>query len=145
MTCHDASSLLYAERDDVLTPSQHAALARHCATCVECQQLRSDLAAAAAAWRAEVANVAAPDADAEWREVQAMLHNPAAQPRRKLAPVIWLGAPLAAAAAIAFAFFASPAHPPTGGSPAMPADVAAADTAHADYVEAGDANASTMV
>jgi hypothetical protein len=160
MTCRDVSSLLYAERDGVLTPGQHADLDRHAASCVQCQQLRADLAAAAAGWRAQVANVTPPDADAEWRKVQAMLHNPSAQPKRKLAPIIWLSAPLAAAAAIAIAFFVDPA--PRAPSPAVArtvaavstppppppppvAEIAAADAAHADYVEAGNANASTMV
>ncbi len=150
MNCRAASPLLYAERDGVLTPAQHAELGRHCASCLDCQQLRADLAAGAAVWRAQVANVAVPPADAEWRKVQSMIHAPGAKRKRKLAPVIWLSAPLAAAAAIAFAFFVSPTQPPAGSPPAPPppplaTEVAATDVAHADYVEAGDSNASTMV
>lgn len=157
MTCRDVSPLLYAERDGVLTSNQHADLDRHCAGCVDCQQLRADLAAAAAGWRAQVANVTVPDADAEWRKVQAMLHSPAAQPKRKLAPIVWLSAPLAAAAAIAFAFFVvNPARPPAtaiASAPPpppppvahIPVEATIPEEAHADYVEAGNANASTMV
>jgi hypothetical protein len=146
MNCRPVSPLLYAERDGVLTPAQHDELGRHCATCAACEQLRSDLAAGAAVWRAQVANVAVPNADAEWRRVQSMIHAPAAKRKRKLAPVIWLSAPLAAAAAIAFAFFVNPTSPPVAmPPPPLAAEVATAEVAHADYVEAGDTNASTMV
>ncbi|HET7536971.1 MAG TPA: hypothetical protein VFJ90_10985 [Candidatus Didemnitutus sp.] len=153
MTCREVSPLLYAERDGVLTPGQHADLDRHCAGCVDCQQLRADLSAAAAAWRADVKSSSVPDADVEWRKVQAMIHSPTARPKRKLAPIVWLSTPLAAAAAVALLFFVSPPSPPrisTASAPPPPPPppapvVAAAEVARADFVEAGDANAPTMV
>lgn len=138
MNCRDSESLILAERDGTLTNEQRAALSDHVAACPTCAQLRTSLRTALAAYKADVATIPVPDADEAWREVQSRLHKPAR--KRPLAPVIWFTAPLAAAAAIALAFFAgrSPQAsdlPPSGSF----------ETARADYVEAGDANASTMV
>ena len=142
MNCHDIEPLLLAERDGVLTNEQHAALARHVATCPACRQLRARLNAALDTLKADAALVTVPDAEGEWRELRAQLVGAPARPAKKrpLAPVIWFGAPLAAAAAIALVFFSSrPTPQPTVALPVV------AETARADYVEAGDANASTMV
>jgi hypothetical protein len=124
----------------VLTTDQHAALAQHVAACPSCAQLRARLAEATDAFRADVANVAVPAADAEWRTLRARLHGDSAKSakRRSFAPVIWFGSSLAAAAALAFVFVGSPPKPvePAGAAP---------EIAQAEFVEAGNANASTMV
>jgi anti-sigma factor RsiW len=114
MSCRDNESLILAERDGVLTPAQHAVLSAHVATCPACRQLRANLGEAAAFLKTDAANVAVPDAAKEWRTLQARLSGTAAKPARKrpLAPVIWFGAPLVAAAALAIAFFVTrPAAP----------------------------------
>ncbi len=159
MNCRDSESLILAERDGVLTKEQDAALSGHVAACPSCQHLRADLASALAAFKSGVAAVPAPDADDAWRDLQARLHATARPARKRpLAPVIWFAGPLAAAAAIALMFLPSrapiplappppPPPPPVAAAPAHDANAEAimAEVARAEYVEAGDANASTMV
>src|SRR6478609_1023733 len=171
MTCLDTESLILAERDGALTPAERAALSDHVAACPACQTLRTQLAASLEAYKAGIASVAVPDVDAAWRDLRAKLREPA-RPAKKhpLAPVIWFGAPLAAAAAIAFAFLvntksspelrvspaavevAALAPPPPPPPPVAVASVRdanaeaiSAEVARADFVEVGDTNASTMV
>lgn len=136
MNCADAESLLFAERDRELTVPERAELDIHLAGCAGCRQLRSDLAIAAEQWRGRTARAAVPDAGNEWRKLRAQLPGPDVRttPKRRLAPVIWLTAPLAAAAALALVFFVSPR--PVADDAAI---------ARADYVEATDASASTLV
>ena len=173
MTCRDNESLILAERDGALTPEQSAALSGHVAACPACQRFRADLAAALTTFKTDIARVPVPDADEAWRDLQNRLHAPAKRTKKSpLAPVIWFGAPMAAAAAVALMLFTSPA--PTrlpapavvakdapselANPPPPPAPVSYAtmtipgsedslydNTARADFVEAGDANASTMV
>lgn len=146
MNCRDIEPLLLAERDGVLTPKQHAELAAHVAACPACRQARAIYGEAVTFLKTDAANVAVPDADKEWRTIRAQLHGEGAKPARRhpLAPVIWFSAPFAAAAALAFAFFVtrSPVPPTTSLPPPAPATT---EIARADFVEAGDANASTMV
>ena len=145
MNCRDSESLILAERDGVLTPEQHAALSDHVAACPACRQLRISLSTALDSFQADVAAISVPDASETWRELQAKLHQPAR--KRPLAPVIWFSAPLAAAAAVAIAFFAiRPA------APTAPDAIVLAQPLHdpsiiagADFVEAGDPNAITLV
>jgi len=141
MNCRTIEPLLFAERDGVLTAAQHASLAEHLATCTACRQTQAHLAAAMSAIRSDTANVAVPDVDEEWRTLHSRISRDStgAKKKKTLAPVLWFGAPLAAAAAVAFAFYISPTPATTGGA-AMPAEIASAE-----YVEAGDAEASTMV
>ncbi len=141
MNCRDIEPLLLAERDGLLTSGQQSALERHVAACAACQQMRSRLAGALAAFQTDAANVAVPDADKEWRILRAQMQAGASRPAKKrpLAPVIWFGSSLAAAAALAFAFLGGPPKPPELFSPDH--DV----IAEAEFVEAGDINASTMV
>lgn len=151
MNCRDNESLILAERDGTLTNHQLADLSDHVAACPACAKLRANLAAASHAYQAGLAAVRAPDADQAWRELQGRIRE-SAKPAgtRPLAPVIWFGAPLAAAAAIAFAFFVTRPTPP------MPSDELAvvppppplhdpSIIAGADYVEAGDPDASVVV
>ena len=152
MNCRDIEPLLLAERDGVLTTGQHAALAGHVAVCPACRQLRADLTEATLFLKTDAANVAVPDADTEWRELRAQLHTDAAKPAKKrpLAPVIWFGAPLAAAAAIAFVFFTGRPQP-VAPVTAMPATAPAAPEeplvalASVDHIGADDTPTSTMV
>ena len=142
MNCRDIEPLLLAERDGVLTSEQHAALGRHVATCAACQQLRLRLTEALTAFQADAAKIALPDVDEEWRTLRDRLHGAGAKSAKKrpLAPVIWFGSTLAAAAAIALAFFSQQPKPAT---PQLfsPDD----QIAEAEFVEAGDINASTLV
>jgi hypothetical protein len=170
MTCRDVEPLILAERDGALTPTERAALSDHIAVCPACAQLRTQLAASLEAYKGGVASVRVPDVDEAWRELQAKIHAPGGQTKKRpRAPVIWFATPLAAAAAVAFAFLAT--RPPPAPSPAPMAVVAASELppppppppapavvppplstpydpsiiAGADYVEAGDPNAATMV
>lgn len=136
MTCRAAESLLFAERDGALSESQRAGLVRHMVACAACRQLHADLSAAAENWRANTAQVAVPDAEAEWRRLRGRIGGAEVRtsPPRRVAPVVWLVTPLAAAAAIALAFLLQ-----SGPAPR------AEDTARAEFVEAGAADATTMV
>jgi anti-sigma factor RsiW len=142
MNCRDIEPLLLAERDGLLTTAQHAELAAHIAGCPACRQARLDYGDAVTFLKTDAANVAVPDADTEWRTIRAQIQGAAAKPgkRSPLAPVIWFTAPLAAAAALAFAFLTQAPGPMTQ-DPVPPG----AEVARADFVEAGDANASTLV
>ena len=142
MNCRDIEPLLLAERDDVLTREQQATLVTHVATCAACRQLRATLGEALDRYQADAALITVPDTADAWRELSAALAETTAKPakRRPLAPIIWFGAPFAAAAAIAFAFFITR---PTVTH--LEARGPVAENARADYVEAGDASASTLV
>lgn len=162
MTCRDSESLILAERDGALTKEQSAALSDHVAACPSCQRLRADLAAALTAFKSDIARVPVPDVDEAWRDLQSRLHAPARRSKKSpLAPVIWFGSSLAAAAAVALVFM-SPSQPTAVPQEPISPVVASATTrrappppppplhdpsiiAGADYVEAGDPNASTMV
>ncbi len=149
MNCRDNESLILAERDGALTKNQLANLSDHVAACPACHQLQASLTAALDAYRAEVAALKVPDADEAWRDLKANLHGVEGKSSRKrpLAPIIWFGAPLAAAAALAFAFFAiRPTPSVTTAEAAFNAPPYDPSTiAGADFVEAGDPNASTLV
>lgn len=152
MNCRDIEHLLLAERDGVLTEAQHASLERHVASCAGCQELRFRLNATMSAFKAEIASAPVPNIDEEWKKLRAQLQGPQTKPTRprRLAPVIWLATPLAAAAALAFAYFGrqAPLQPKKQETPDSMATVVVASTpevAQAEYVEAGNANASTMV
>lgn len=136
MNCREIEPLLFAERDGALANNQRTDLDRHVGECAACRQLRSDLAAAAESWRAHTASVKVPDADSEWRKLRAELHGAEVRtsPNRRIAPIVWLATPLAAAAAIVLTFFLQST--PTPEIEAM---------ARAEYVESGSAEASTMV
>ena len=140
MNCRDNEILLLAERDGGLTSEQLAALERHVAACPACRQLRARLAEALSAFQADATSVAVPDAGEAWRDLRAQLRGETAKPAKKrpLAPIIWFSTPLAAAAALTFAYLGLR---PQATEPVAPA----VETARADFVEAGDASASTMV
>lgn len=157
MNCRDSESLILAERDGALDPSQLAALSDHVAACPACRALRRDLTPALEAYRTTVQAVPVPDADEAWRELQGRLRAPAPDRQRgPLAPVIWFAAPLAAAAAIAFALLVNrpaPAPAPPSEASLTTARIAPPPPplhdpsfiAGADFVEAGDPEAATIV
>lgn len=154
MNCRDNESLILAERDGALTKDQLAVLSDHVATCPACAKLRADLASALATYQNGLSGVAAPDPDEAWHELQNQLAAPERREgKRPLAPVIWFGASLAAAAAFAFAFlFTRPTSPPAADEtllaiapPPPPPLHDPSFIAGADYVEAGDPDASIMV
>ena len=140
MNCRPIEPLLLAERDGVLTNEQHAALASHVATCPACRQRQAVLTETMEAFRADAAAINVPNADGEWRTLRAQLPSGEAKPSRQspLATAIWFGVPLAAAMAIAF-LIGSPTSPQTQ----VPAR--GTESARADFIEAADPTASTLV
>lgn len=132
MNCRACERLLLADPGSV-TPTDAATVAAHMQACPQCAALQANLASALGQWRTETA-AAAPDAAAAWRELRPRLTG---RPRRtrRLAPLLWLSVPLAAAAALALLVH-QPAATPAGATVAV---------AHADYVEAGNPSASTVV
>jgi hypothetical protein len=173
MTCRDIESLILAERDGAPNPAQRAVLSDHVAACPACQQFRARLGAALDAYRTGIDAAPVPNADQAWHDVKSRLHDRRPQPRerRRLAPVIWFGTPLAAAAALAVAFFVGgspfvqrtpvsevppaltvaetpPPPPPPPPAPPQFRNPPAHDPsiiAGADFVETADPNASTIV
>lgn len=137
MKCTEIEPLLLAERDGALSDGQRAALTRHIAICPACGQTQRELAQVLDSWKADVAQVKVPDTDKAWASLRPRLRGEKSAPRPKLARMIWLSAPLAAAATIAFTFFSGTQ--PNAISPANPA------VARAELLDTGNANASTMV
>lgn len=158
MNCRDTELLLQADLDGALPDDRRADLERHLAECAACRELRARLSQVSELARADAAGVRVPDADAEWRRLQARIHREQtakARPRR-LAPVYWLGAPAAAAAALALAFIVQSRRPDPGPAAGNPADSAALaattlalgpddSLAAAEYVEVADQNSSPIV
>jgi hypothetical protein len=137
MNCRDSESLILAERDGALTKPQLTALSNHVAACPSCLRLRTSVNTATDTYQAGLFAVRVPDADQAWRELQSRMSSPAwREKKRPLAPVIWFGLPVAAAAALAFVLLP---HSPETTSPNVVTE------ARAEFVEAGDATASTLV
>ena len=114
MNCRDIEALLLAERDGVLPAARHAELAEHLAGCPACRHARATYGEAVAFLKTDAANVPVPDVDREWREIRAKIATPAsAKKTRPLAPIFWIAAPLAAAAAIAVAVLRPTEHGPS--------------------------------
>jgi anti-sigma factor RsiW len=137
MNCTRAEHLLLAGRDGPLPPGEDGALQAHLGACAACRRLQGDLQAGYDAWKAGTATVAVPNAGEEWRAVRAR-----ARDSRGLRPsTMWfrLGLPLAAAAAVAVLLVRPPwqaSSPDLNIGPAV---------ARVDYVEPGNARASTLV
>ncbi|MBI5381526.1 MAG: hypothetical protein HZA31_06460 [Opitutae bacterium] len=140
MNCRQAQRLLLTERDHALAPEQTGPLAAHLATCPECAAYRATLLDASAMMRTAATQVPAPDATEEWLQLRARLRTPVRrETTRRLAPFAWLGLPLAAAAALAFYFFAGQPYPVERDGDTT------TELARAEFVEVKDASASTMV
>jgi anti-sigma factor RsiW len=145
VNCSDIELLLSAERDGMLPPRQRSALEKHIASCATCAKSRADISQAMNAFKREVAAVSVPDPDEEWQKLRANLTEGGVRQRekRRLAPILWFATPLAAAAAVAFAFFNSSSTPPSNSNSVTM--TAAGEMAQAEYVEPGNAKASTIV
>ncbi len=143
MNCRDTEPLFFAERDGALTNEQRATLDEHVAACLACQEARAEIARALDAFRTDAINVTVPDAAEEWQRLRMQLSAVSRKnrTRTKLAPVIWIGGSLVAAAAVAFAFVGLR---PQAKAPAE-AVALTPEVAQAEYVEPGDVNASTVV
>lgn len=132
MNCRECERLLLGEEGEH-SATAAAAVAAHVQDCPTCRALQDSLAAALGQWRTEAA-AQAPDAAAAWRSLRPRLAARPARSRR-LAPLLWLSAPLAAAAALTLVFL----------RPAPAERDHDSIFAHADYVEAGNPSASTVV
>lgn len=142
MNCSSVRPLLSAAQDGAVAEPQRAAVEQHVAGCAACQRFAADLRAVSEAYRTDSARLVVPDAEEEWRLLEARLSAPARAPRRRLAPVVtWIGLPLAAAAAVAFLFFVQR---PSSVGPAV-AQVAATEFARADFVDVAERDATPVV
>lgn len=139
MNCLTCQKLLLRDAGQAGSPAERAAVEAHLAECPSCRQLQTELDRMGTLIRSESAAVPPPDPAAEWRTLQSKLHAP----RRRAAPVLWWSVPLAAAAAGALAFIL-PFSAPRQATPAN-GHANAPFVAQAEFVEPGDANASTMV
>ena len=135
MKCTECTRLLLSEGGVPPSPGWQYQVAAHVAACPDCRRLQSDLAMMRETWKSDTAQVAIPDANAAWAELRPLLRQPARQTKRRLAPLFWISAPLAAAAAFTFVMLNPVA--PTGSESVL--------AVHADFVEAGNPAASTMV
>jgi anti-sigma factor RsiW len=143
MNCRDLEPLLSAERDGVLTAGERSSLDSHVASCPACAELKKSFSKGMDAFKNEVVTVSVPDADEAWQKLRVTLNDSGARAGKRgpLTPLLWFAAPLAAAAAIAFAFF----NPTPTAQPEGETVTAASGVAQAEYVEPGDAKASTIV
>jgi predicted anti-sigma-YlaC factor YlaD len=142
MKCSAVQPLLSAAHDGALAEQERLAVEQHLAGCAACRQLAAEMVSVSEAYRADAARVSVPDADEEWRLLQARLNAPTRASRRRVAPVVaWIGLPLAAAAAVAFTFFAERA--PVAAP--LATQVAATEFARADFVDVAERDATPVV
>lgn len=135
MKCTECTRLILSEGGVPPSPGWQDEVAAHVAACPDCRRLQADLATMRATWRTDTAQVAIPAANVAWERLRPMLRQPPKRTARRLAPLLWISAPLAAAATLAFVM----------SNPAVPTVSESALAVHADYVEAGNPAASTMV
>ncbi len=135
MKCTECTRLILSEGGAPPSPGWQDEVAAHVAACPDCRRLQADLAVMRETWKMDTAQVAVPDEKVAWEELRPLLSQPARRTKRRLAPLFWISAPLAAAAAFAFVLL----------NPAAPTASESAMAVHADYVEAGNPAASTMV
>jgi anti-sigma factor RsiW len=152
MNCHDAETLMLAERDGALPDEKRTVLTAHVAGCKSCSHFRDAIAATARHMRESAQAVSVPDADSEWREIRRRIQKPepAAPVWARLLPA--LGVPLAAAAALAIAFLAAPQwfkrddSIPANTASTEPVQVAeVAWEPHAEFVEVPGSDDSMVV
>lgn len=138
MNCRHAQQI-FAD-PSALDTTQRAALAEHVAGCAACQRMTANLSAAFTSLRAATAAVDVPSAEIEWQHVRRQIRAGsgvgahATSKTNTSRRLTWFtAAPLAAAAALAVAFYANQGDPVPATSAVPVAEVARAD------------NASTMV
>lgn len=145
MNCRHCQSLLLREADHIGTAEERAGLEVHLAGCPDCRSLQADLRHLAGEVRAELQAVPVPDVAAEWRQLLRAMQPagsrvPAHPPRTAW---WWIAPPLAAAAALALLFLVQTAPPGPGAD--QPANGTDMVTARAEFVDPGNASATTMV
>lgn len=166
MNCRQAESQLLAARDGALAEAAAAELAAHLETCASCRTLQARLHETFEQWQQETAAVPVPDPQTEWFAVRRRLRNETAASNGHVswARLLRLAAPLTAVAAIALIVWSGrpPSSAPlapelasTGAEPSAAStdfdgswpemDEHFAFTAHAEYVETDDADASPFV
>lgn len=140
MNCHIAQDQLLRAADGGLAATQQTALNAHVESCATCQQYAENLNSLPELLRHDAKSVSVPDSDQMWSDISARLVAPKEQkPKsRNIAPIIWLTAPLAAAAALVFAFL------PQQNDEAAPV-IAGANIVQVDYVEIEDPDSTAMV
>ncbi|MBE36899.1 MAG: hypothetical protein CMI16_15320 [Opitutaceae bacterium] len=140
MNCQTAQDELLRVADDGLAATQQTALKAHVESCATCQQYAESLNSLSELLQHDAKSVSVPDADQMWRDISARLNTAEKQQSksRTIAPIIWLTAPLAAAAALAFTFI------PHQSDETAPA-IAGNNIVQVDYVEIEDPDSTAMV
>lgn len=128
--------------DREMTAQQSSAIQAHVSTCAHCQQFAASLETLSGAIHADANAATVPSADAMWASVQSRINETSkpARKSRKVAPIIWITAPLAAAAALVFAFL--PIKPTASKQVAV---APSPQSSQVNYVETPDPDATTMV
>lgn len=136
MNCRTVQDQLAHAVDDVQTAPAQSAIAEHVKSCAQCRRFADNLLALRSLVKGEAESVPLPSSDDLWRDVRAHLNTPGRS--RHVAPLVWITAPLAAAAALAFAFI------PTQQSETHSV---ISDTAvvQANFVEIEDPDSTAMV
>ncbi len=163
MNCRQIQDHLFADRDETSVSAAAAReVADHLASCPECRSLQEGLTKSLHDWQREVGDVPIPDPQTEWHAVRRKIRQGegAATPAAAWAGLLRIAAPLTAVAAIALVVWQ--ARPPAlGPTPVEPATTVAqtdsfdgtwpemdqhfAFTAHAEYVETDNEDASPFV
>jgi anti-sigma factor RsiW len=140
MNCHTAQDQLLRAADGGLAATQQTALNAHVESCATCRQYAESLNSLPELLKHDAESVSGPDADQMWNDISARLNTPDEEQAksRKISPIIWLTAPIAAAATLAFVFL------PQHNDETSPT-VAGANIAQVDYVEIEDPDSTAMV
>jgi hypothetical protein len=134
MNCREAEHHIFAEQDGPLALAQRTALVEHVGQCPMCRRTRATLASALQAWQGSTRGVTVPDSMRAWHDVRRSLRQGAVPSRvRRQRTLAWIGAPVAAAAAVVFAFLVNTRS-------TLPRDMA-----RAEFVEVPAENVSTVV
>lgn len=136
MNCHTVQEHLTRAVDDDQSASLQTSITAHVESCAVCRQFAANLDELPPLIRTEVESISVPSADEMWREVSAQLNAP--DKPRKVAPLIWITAPLAAAAALVFTFL------PQQNQETDPV-IADHSTVQVNYVEVADPDSTAMV
>ena len=142
MNCLASQKQLLRAQDEALHDQQHSTLAAHLSSCPQCSEFEASLRQISADIKNEAASVPVPDADETWQGIQSRLQptGESETTSKRFAPLIWITAPLAAAAAFAFAFL--PSHSTSDFDSVAMSEASATQV---DYVETDNPNATTMV
>lgn len=106
MNCHSAQDQLLRAADGGLSAQQKNALTAHIESCAECGHFAESLDTIPSLLHRESESVPVPNAHDLWSEISSQLNSPEEQTNkpRKIAPIIWITAPIAAAATLLLAF-----------------------------------------